>query len=70
MPKPGEIWLANIPFTSGVASKVRPVLVLWEDAADVVVAAVTKAAPRSPSDVLLKDWAKAGLVVPSKVRLS
>ena len=43
MPKAGEIWLADIPFTSGGASKLRPVLVLWEDAADVVVAAVTKA---------------------------
>ena len=32
MPKPGEIWLADIPFTSGIASKLRPVLVLWIDA--------------------------------------
>ena len=24
MPKAGEIWLADIPFTSGVASKLRP----------------------------------------------
>src|SRR5262245_47657107 len=70
MAKAGEIWLADIPFTSGAASKLRPVLVLWEDAADVVVAAVTKAAPRSPSDVVLKDWASAGLVVTSTVRLS
>jgi mRNA interferase MazF len=70
MPRPGEIWLAEIPFTSGVASKLRPVLVLWEDAADVVVAAVTKAAPRSPTDVPLQDWAAEGLVVASTVRLS
>ena len=70
MPRAGEIWLAEIPFTSGVASKLRPVLVLWEDATDVVVAAVTKAAPRSPTDVSLQDWAAAGLVVPSTVRLS
>jgi len=40
MPRPGEIWLAEIPFTSGAASKLRPVLALWTDAADVVVAAV------------------------------
>lgn len=26
MPLPGEIWLANIPFTNGAASKLRPVL--------------------------------------------
>lgn len=70
MPRAGEIWLADIPFTSGVASKRRPVLVLWEDAADVVVAAVTTAAPRSPTDVALQDWPAEGLVVPSTVRLS
>src|SRR5438309_2108179 len=70
MPKAGEIWLADIPFTSGVASKLRPVLVLWEDASDVVVAAVTKAAPRSPTDVPLADWTREGLVVASTVRLS
>ena len=70
MPKAGEIWLADIPFTSGVASKLRPILVLWEDAADVVVAAITKADPRSPTDVALKDWAIEGLVTASTVRLS
>jgi mRNA interferase MazF len=70
MPKAGELWLAEIPFTSGMASKLRPVLVLWEDMADVVVAAVTKAAPRSPTDVSLHDWTSEGLVVASTVRLS
>ena len=69
MPNPGEIWLADIPFTSGVASKLRPVLVLWIDASDVVVAAVTSARPRSPTDVLLRDWSVEGLRVPSTVRL-
>jgi len=70
MPKAGELWLAEIPFTSGIASKLRPVLVLWEDLADVIVAAVTRAAPRSPTDVPLHDWAGEGLVVASTVRLS
>jgi hypothetical protein len=27
-PSPGEIWLAEIPFTDGSTSKIRPVLVL------------------------------------------
>jgi mRNA interferase MazF len=36
MPQPGEIWLADIPFTNGIASKVRPVLVLWIDVGDAV----------------------------------
>ena len=38
-PSPGEIWLAEIPFTDGSASKIRPALVLWLDAWDAVVAA-------------------------------
>jgi mRNA interferase MazF len=70
MPQPGEIWLADIPFTSGVASKIRPVLVLWLDGSDVVVAAVTSAPPRSPTDLSLADWQSEGLRVASTVRLS
>lgn len=70
MPQPGEIWLAEIPFTSGTASKPRPVLVLWTDANDVVVAAVTSAPPRSATDVALQDWTAEGLRVASTVRLS
>jgi mRNA interferase MazF len=70
MPRPGEVWIADIPFTSGTASKLRPVLVLWTDSADVVVAAVTSAQPRSATDAALQDWSAAGLRVASTVRLS
>jgi mRNA interferase MazF len=70
MPQPGEVWIADIPFTSGAASKLRPVLVLWTDAADVVVAAITSAPPRSTTDVALPNWSAAGLRVASTVRLS
>ncbi len=70
MSNPGEIWLADIPYTTGIAAKKRPVLVLWIDGQDVVVASITSAGPRSASDVVLKEWAKAGLRVPSTVRLA
>ena len=70
MPKPGEVWIADIPFTSGAASKLRPVLVLWTDAGDAVVAAITSAQPRSTTDVNLQNWSAAGLRVASTVRLS
>ena len=70
MSLPGEFWLADIPFTSGAASKLRPGLVLWTDAADVVVAAVTSAPPRSKTDVTLENWKEAGLRVASSVRLA
>ena len=66
----GELWLADIPFTHGGASKVRPVLILWLDGFDAVVAVVTSTAPRTPSDVPLADWHAAGLRVASTVRLS
>lgn len=68
--QPGEFWVADIPFTSGGGSKKRPVLLLWLDGLDTVVAAVTSAAPRSPTDVPLTDWRFAGLRVPSTARLS
>jgi mRNA interferase MazF len=68
--QPGDFWVADIPFTSGSGSKKRPVLILWLDGMDVVVAAVTSAAPRSATDVPLADWKAAGLRLASTVRLS
>src|SRR5438105_8354800 len=66
----GDLWVADILFTDRSASKKRPVLVLWLDGLDAVVAAVTSAAPRSPTDVILTDWKLAGLRVPSTVRVA
>lgn len=66
----GEFWLADIPFTNGSASKRRPVLILWLDGLDAMVAVVTSASPRTPTDVMLADWAAAGLRIASTVRLS
>jgi mRNA interferase MazF len=68
--RPGDFWVADIPFTDRITSKKRPVLVLWLDGLDAVVAAVTSAAPRSPTEVGLADWRIAGLRVASTVRLS
>ena len=68
--QPGEFWVADIPFTNTASSKKRPVLVLWLDGADVVVAAVTTAKPRTPLDVSLADWKSSGLRRESTVRLS
>jgi len=68
--QPGDYWVADIPFTDGRASKKRPILVLWLDGQDAVVAAVTSAAPRTATDVLLDEWQQSGLRVASTVRLS
>jgi mRNA interferase MazF len=68
--QPGEFWVADIHYTSGSGTKKRPVLVLWLDGLDAVVAAVTSAKPRSPFDVELANWQTSGLRVASTVRLS
>src|SRR5205814_8203359 len=67
---PGEFWLANILYTDQKAGKIRPVLVLWLDGNDAVVAVVTTAGPRSLTDRTLTDWRASGLRAPSTVRLS
>ena len=66
----GELWVAEIRFTNGADSKKRPVLILWVDGNDVIVAAVTSASPRTPTDVPLKEWTTSGLRLPSVVRLA
>lgn len=68
--QPGEFWVADIAFTNGIASKKRPVLVLWLDGNDAVVAVVTSAQPRTRTDLCLNDWATSSLRVASTVRLS
>ena len=68
--QPGDFWVAEIPFTDGSGAKRRPILVLWLDGQDAVVAAVTSAAPRTPTDVSLDDWQRGGLRAASTVRLS
>jgi mRNA interferase MazF len=67
---PGDIWIAEILFSDGSAAKKRPVLILWLDAQDVIVAAVTSASPRSVTDVTLQDWQQSGLRVVSVIRLA
>jgi mRNA interferase MazF len=65
----GEVWLAEVEFTDGRGSKPRPMLVLFSDPRDSILAVVTSAAPRTPRDLFLSDWRTAGLRAPSTVRL-
>ena len=67
---PGDIWIAEILFTDGSTAKKRPVLILWLDAQDVIVAAITSALPRSETDVTLNDWQQSGSRVVSVVQLA
>jgi mRNA interferase MazF len=68
--QPGEFWVAEIFFTSGISAKKRPVLILWIDSQDAIAAVVTSAPPRTSTDIFLDDWSFSGLRVASTVRLS
>ncbi|BAZ15512.1 hypothetical protein NIES4071_73840 [Calothrix sp. NIES-4071] len=66
----GDLWVANIPFSTGTGSKKRPILILWLDGDDAITAAITSVQPRTRTDVILDNWAESGLRVESTVRLS
>ena len=65
----GDIFICRFPFTSGVISKVRPVLILFDLGQDAVVCRVTSVAHSRSLDSALKDWKLAGLLKPSVARL-
>lgn len=65
----GDIVICQFPFTSGVVSKVRPALVLFDLEEDVLICRVTSAQNRGSLDVVLVDWKAAGLLRPSVARL-
>lgn len=66
----GDIVLAIFPFTDLHEHKKRPGLVLLDtDDSDVILARITSKILKSQFDVSIIQWAKAGLVAPSVVRL-
>ena len=65
----GELWLAEVEFANGGGSQPRPMLALFSDPNDSVLAVVTSAAPRTPHDLVIHDWQAAGLRRTSTIRL-
>ncbi|MGH7971500.1 MAG: type II toxin-antitoxin system PemK/MazF family toxin [Limisphaerales bacterium] len=67
---PGGILLAALVFTSQAGAKKRPVMVI-RDAGDddLLVAPVSGQAVRVAYDGILNDWLRAGLRLPSVVRV-
>jgi mRNA interferase MazF len=68
--KAGEVFVCSFPFTSGQFSKTRPVLVLFDFGADVLICRITSKNYSTPFDVIVNDWQRAGLLKPSVVRLN
>ena len=65
----GDIFICQFPFTSGAFSQPRPTLVLFDLRQDVLICRVTSVLHSGPLDVILIDWAQAGLAKPSVARL-
>lgn len=71
-----EIVLVPFPFTDEFTSKKRPVLILntasYHEKTNLVIASMITSSiktPLWPGDYEIKDWGKAGLLHPSKLRL-
>ena len=72
--EPFDVVVVPFPFTDRRAAKRRPALVISstdfnEAHEQSILAMITSAAGEWPSDVALRDWRRAGLNVPCKVRL-
>jgi len=68
--RPGEIVLLSFPFADATRVKRRPALVLLDTGdEDIVVARVTSQVAQRPFDVELVEWRRAGLLLPSVVRV-
>jgi mRNA-degrading endonuclease toxin of MazEF toxin-antitoxin module len=66
----GEVLVVDFPATSGQPGKTRPSLVVFDSGdADIIIAKLTTRGRRGPYDVVLVDWAQAGLSAPSTVRI-
>lgn len=69
----GDVVLVAFPFTSQVASKQRPAIVISRRAynlarPDVVLMAVTSRTQHESGDRLIAAWASAGLIKPSAIK--
>lgn len=65
----GEIFICQFPFTSGLSSKPRPALCLFDLGQDVIICRITSMQRTGRLDLTLADWHQAGLAKPSVARL-
>jgi mRNA interferase MazF len=66
----GDVLLAWLMFSDGQGAKRRPVLVVKDFGDDdLLVVPITSQPARVTTDVVLNDWQRAGLKLPSTVRV-
>jgi mRNA-degrading endonuclease toxin of MazEF toxin-antitoxin module len=66
----GDVVLCDFPFTSGLGSKLRPALVLFDLPGDAIICRVTSVLQTGPFDILLTDWREAGPLKLSVARVN
>lgn len=66
----GEIYLCRFPLASGVLSKPRPALVLFDLGDDALICRVTPVLRQGPLEVELREWKESGLAKPSVASLT
>jgi mRNA interferase MazF len=68
--RPGEIVLLSFPFADAAGAKRRPALVVLDVGdQDVLVVRVSGQVAQTAFDVVIQDWQRAGLVLPSVARV-
>jgi mRNA interferase MazF len=66
----GDIVIVDFPYTNQVQSKLRPSLVLLDTKdSDLLIARITSKRTSSEHDIELIEWEKAGLSLPSFIRI-
>lgn len=66
----GDIVLLKFPFTDGKTYKRRPALIINDfDDGDVIVCRITSQIYNTRNDILIEDWQKSGLKLPSVIRV-
>jgi mRNA interferase MazF len=63
-----EIYLCDFPFTSGLESKKRPALIIFDLSDDVLISRITSVPKTTTFDLPVRDWQAAGLLKPSTIR--
>jgi hypothetical protein len=66
----GDIFICRFPFTSGLLSKPRPSLVLFDLGPDVIICRITSTMHSGKMDAPLQDWAAGGLAKALVARLN
>ena len=65
----GEVPIINFPFSDGIRSKRRPVMVIKDTADnDILIAKITSQVYNTEFDVYVNDWQSAGLLSQSYIR--